>query len=352
MGGLVQETWRIDPVALRPFNDAPAYLTGEVTVDNFDNLLIRGHSKDQMQGWHNIGAQSVWLEPESFDLLASTIPAKELGASSVRIVDENGVTKIALSHFVRSSVSLDRKIFRENFYSGFGHDNSGERSQIGLPADWSATDRHHNVVLRYDHEQEILSSYANGVLVNSIISRTSRFRLQVLVQAVGVEGEFDFRFERLMYRPVRSAGSKNLTALKCWLPEYSPTFVSYAHADKDHVDKITSRLRSQGVRVLGDWDFRGGDSLVQRISHSISRASFLIVVLSPSSVNSRWVSKELEIAQSLQISGEIPLTIVPILLIPCEVPIFLRNILRFDLTSDNAQEFNRLLDTLSFRQRW
>lgn len=346
------ETWRIDPTALRPFNDAPAYLTGEVTVDQFDNLLIRGRSKEQMQGWHNIGAESVWLEPESFEILASTISWNQLGACSTRIVDEKGVTRIALSHFVRSSTRLDQKRFIENFYSGFGFDSAGHRSQVGIPADWSATGRHHNVMLTYDHEDGVLSAYANGVLVHSMVGSTTRFRFQVLVQAVGVEGDFDFRFERLMYRPLGRARGENLLALKCWLPEYSPTFVSYSHSDKPHVDKITSELRSKGVRVMGDWDFQGGDSLVQRISQFISRASFLIVALSPASVKSLWVSKELEIAQSLQLSGEVPIKIVPILLADCEIPIFLRSILRFDLTSGDADQFNRLLDTLSFRQRW
>jgi TIR domain len=348
----VQETWRIDPDALRPFNDAPAYLAGDVTVDECDSLLIRGRAKEQLQGWHNIGAESAWLEPESFEIVVSTISMNDLGACSTRIVDENGLTKIALSHFVRSSVNLDRKRFIENFYSGFGFDESGSRSQVGIPADWSATGRHHNVMLMYDHEKGVLGSYANEVLVHSIAGHTSRFKFQVLVQAVGVEGEFDFRFERMMYRPIGSDSGKNLTPLRCWLPEYSPTFVSYAHADKQHVDKITSRLRSKGVRVRGDWDFHGGDSLVQRISQFISRASFLVVALSPASVNSSWVSKELQIAQSLQLSGELSLRIVPIMLAPCEVPVFLRDTLRFDMASDDGDEFNRLLETLSFRQHW
>ena len=347
----MNETWRIDPAALRPFNDAPAYLTGDVTVDEFDNLIIRGRAREQLQGWHNIGAESGWLEPESFDILVSTISAKELGACSTRIVDENGLTKIALSHFVRSSVNLDRKRFIDNFYSGFGFDESGTRSQIGLPGDWSATGRHHNFMLRCNHEDGVLSCYANGALVHYIVSHTPRFRLQVLVQAVGVEGEFDFCFERMMYRPGGITSNHNLRTLRCWLPEYSPTFVSYAHADKHRVDNITSRLRSKGVRISGDWDFRGGDSLVQRISQSISKSSFLVVALSPASCKSLWVSKELEAAQSLQLSGG-QLRIVPVLLAQCEIPIFLRNTLRFDLTSDDSDELDRLLDTLSFRQRW
>jgi hypothetical protein len=346
------ETYRIDPVALRPFNDAPAYLSGEVTTDEFDSLLIRGRAKEQLQGWHQIGGASVWLDPESFEIRVSTISAKALGACSARIVDESGLTRMGMSHFVHSSVSLNRKRFIKNFYSGWGRDESGRRSQVGVPADWSATCRHHNLSLKYDDEEGILSSYANDVLVHSIASRMSRFRFQALVEAIGVEGEFDFRFERMMYRPLGRTGSENLNALKCWLPEYSPTFVSYSHADKHLVDKITSRLRAKGVRLGGDWDFHGGDSLVQRISEGISRSSFLLVALSPASVGSRWVSKELEVALSLQLSGEIQLRIVPMLLTDCEVPIFLRNVLRFDMTSDDAAEFDRLLETLSFRQRW
>jgi hypothetical protein len=345
-------TWRIDPAVMRPFNDAPAYLAGEVLVDAYDNLSIRGHSKDQMQGWHNIGAESIWLEPESFEILASTISSGAVGACSTRIVDQNGVTRIALSHFVRSSVSLSEKRFVENFYSGFGFLNSGQRSQVGVPADWDARHRHHNVSLRYDRSKRLLSSYANGVLVHSLAGRLTRFKLQLLVQVVGVDGEFDFRFEHLLYRPIGRAPGKNVTKLNCWLPEYSPTFVSYSHSDKAKVGKFVNALHSKGVRIMGDWEFRGGDSLIQRISQSVSRASFLIVALSPASIGSSWVSKELAIAQNRQLSGKAELRIIPVLFADCDVPEYLRDTLRFDLRAEDEEQFDKLLDTLAYRQRW
>jgi TIR domain len=349
----MQPAWRIDPNVLLPFNDAPNYLVGEVTTDEFDNLLIRGHSKDQLQDWHNIGAQSVWLEPEPFEILVSTISFGELGACSTRIIDDNGLTRIALSHFVRSSVDLRHKKFVENFYSGFGFDEHGARSQLGIPAEWDATGRHHNVMLHYDHDAGLLSCYANNLLVNWISGQLGRFKLQMLVQAVGVEGEFDFRFERMLYRPMAKNENRNIDALNCWLPEYSPTFVSYSHADKEAVDGVKTWLRSRGVRLMGDWDFRGGDSLVERISTYISRASFLIVGLSPASVGSNWVSKELQIALNRQLADDRQIKIVPVMLAPCEVPAFLRDMVRFDLTTANASEqLHRLLETLSFRKRW
>ncbi|HXQ38767.1 MAG TPA: toll/interleukin-1 receptor domain-containing protein [Anaerolineales bacterium] len=349
----MQPAWRIDPNALIPFNDAPNYLVGEVTADEFDNLLIRGSAKDHMQGWHNIGAGSVWLEPESFEILVSTISFKELGACSTRIIDDNGLTRIALSHFVRSSLDLRNKKFVENFYSGFGFDERGERSQLGIPAEWDAMGRHHNVMLQYDHDDGVLSCYANNLLVHWILGRLGRFKLQVLVQAVGVEGDFDFRFERLMYRPTSKSVNNNINVLNCWLPEYSPTFVSYSHADKQALDGVKTWLRSRGVRLMGDWNFLGGDSLLDKISTYISRASFLIVGLSPTSVKSNWVSKELKLALSRQLADDKQIRIVPILLAPCEVPPFLQDMVRFDLTTaDTTEQLNKLLETLSFRQRW
>ena len=350
---MVTPAWKIDPNALRPFNDAPAYLTGEVVPDEFDNVVIRGHARDHMQGWHNIGARSDWLEAASFEFVASTISSHHLGACSTRIVDEGEQTRIAISHFVQSSVDLQEKRFISNFYSGFGHDDQGRRSQQGIPADWDATGRHHNVLLRYEHDAGQLSCFANDILVHAVPGRMNRFRFEVLVQAVGVEGPFDFRFERLMYRPLSGANGSNLTKLRCWLPEYSPTFISYSHADKEAVADITKWLRAQGVRVMGDWDFRGGDSLIQRISAHISRASFLIVVLSPSAVASRWVSKELELALNASVSGERQLTVIPVLLQPCDVPLFLRGTLRVDLTSgEQSAPLERLLESLSYRTKW
>ena len=350
---MMQQAWRIDPNVLRPFNDAPEYLRGEVKVDEFDNLLICGHSQDQMQAWHNIGAQSPWLEPESFELLASTLSLSDLGACSTRIVDDDERTRIALSHFVRSSVDLRAKHFVLNFYSGFGFDDAGNRSQLGIPAEWEARGRHHNVILRYDHNEGLFSCYANDILVHWVRSRARRFKLQVLVQAVGVDGDFDFRFERLMYRPRSQTESRNLATLRGWLPEYSPTFISYSHADKPRVEPLVTSLRSKGVRVTGDWDFRPGDSLIERISTHISRASFLVVLLTPTAVKSRWVSKELEIALSRQLAGEASLRIIPVMLAHCEVPPFLKGMLQSDLTEpSNAVQLERLLERLSFRTQW
>jgi len=156
-----------------------------------------------------------------------------------------------------------------------------------------------------------------------------------------------------MYGPRDGAGPKNLAVLNCWLPEYSPTFVSYSHADQEEVGRLTVWLRDRGVRVVGDWDLRGGDSLLARVSGFISQAGFLIVVLSPNSVESKWVSKELEIAMNRQLSGTSAFTVVPVVIEPCVVPDFLAGVLRFDLSShDHAREMERLLDTLSFRTRW
>ena len=348
----MHETWRIDATRLRPYNDAPAYLSGEVTVDDFDNLVIRGRATQQLQGWHSLGARSGWLEPESFELFVSTISSKDLGACSTGVLGEDKIPSISVSHFVRSSVSLHKTTLIPNFYSGWGYDNSGSRSQVGLPAEWQVTGRHHNFMLRYDHERGVLSCFANDVLVHAIQALLSRFRLVFRVEAVGVEGEFAFCFERLMYRPL-GGGQTNRTLLNCWLPEYSPTFISYAHADKDQVESLVAWLRSRGVRLRGDWEIRGGGSLLARISQFISKASFLLVALSPSSAKSRWVSKELEIALSQQLAGTIPLTVIPVVLAPCEIPAFLAGTLRFDLSRpDQEAERRKLLEALSFRQRW
>jgi hypothetical protein len=336
-----------------PFNDAPEYLAGEVAVDDFDNLVVRGEARDQLQDWHNIGARSAWLEPESCEITVSTITPRDLGACSTRIVGENGQPRIALSHFIRSSLDLRQKYVGSNLYSGFGHDDQGLRRQVGIPAEWSATGRHHNVTLRYEHERESLSCYANNILVHSAQGRLRRFRLQMQVEAVGVEGEFEFRFERLIYRPLTDAKSPNLSVLNCWLPEFSPTFVSYSHSDKAGVASVSEWLRAKGVRLTGDWEFRGGDSLIERVSKCISKASFVIVFLSPASVSSGWVSKELETALTSQLSGEISLRVVPVVIIPCEIPPFLRGILRYDLTAaDREEQLEKLLATLSYKTRW
>ena len=71
-------------------------------------------------------------------------------------------------------------------------------------------------------------------------------------------------------------------------------FISYSHADSEFVDRLARDMKASGVDVwLDKWEILVGDSLTRKVSEDIHEAGYLAVVLSPHSVRSEWVQREL-----------------------------------------------------------
>ncbi|GAA3342957.1 hypothetical protein GCM10020358_39890 [Amorphoplanes nipponensis] len=71
-------------------------------------------------------------------------------------------------------------------------------------------------------------------------------------------------------------------------------FISYNHADRRLVEGFAEQLRREGVRLWYDrWEMSPGDVLRDRISDGIVRAKHFMVLISRSSLRSRWVRYEL-----------------------------------------------------------
>jgi len=71
-------------------------------------------------------------------------------------------------------------------------------------------------------------------------------------------------------------------------------FISHSSKDKPFVTKLAMDLVYRDIAVWFDrWELETGDSLIQKIYNSIDESSYLLVVLSSSSINSKWVEKEL-----------------------------------------------------------
>jgi hypothetical protein len=104
----------------------------------------------------------------------------------------------------------------------------------------------------------------------------------------------------------------------------SRVFLSHSHADHAFVRQLAADLSALGVGVwLYEAEINIGDSLVAKISTAIDQVEYLAVILSPHSVESRWVQQELEQALDSQIAGR-TLKVLPILLRDCSIPGFLR----------------------------
>lgn len=135
--------------------------------------------------------------------------------------------------------------------------------------------------------------------------------------------------------------------------KYDGVFLSHTSDDKPFVRKLKSDLEAHGVKRvwLDEAEILIGDSLIQKIDEGLRLTKYIAVVLSPRSIKSNWVQKELEIAINREIgSGEV--VVLPLIMEQCELPSFLQGKLYADLTSadkyeDSLQKLLRRLRTNS-----
>lgn len=114
-------------------------------------------------------------------------------------------------------------------------------------------------------------------------------------------------------------------------------FLSHTADDKHIVEAIGSFLTGRGITVwIDSWKMTPGDSLVAKIGEGIEQSDRLVVCLTPDSVGSNWVKKEVAtgvIMELAQDKGLGPKFVVPALLVPCKVPIMLRDKLYANFTN-------------------
>jgi hypothetical protein len=117
-------------------------------------------------------------------------------------------------------------------------------------------------------------------------------------------------------------------------------FISYSTDDAPFATSLADALRGRDLGVWFDQkEIHVGDSLMNRIGDALRANDFIIVVLSPSSVRSAWVQRELGEAMSREIN-EKRVVVLPVLARRCDVPAFLTDKKYADFTrnSDLALE--------------
>ena len=97
-------------------------------------------------------------------------------------------------------------------------------------------------------------------------------------------------------------------------------FVSYSHKDSEFVDRLIADLRYSDVPAIYDkWLLAVGDSIIEKISSAVTTSAYVIAILSPHSVESAWVKKEL----SLAMTGELHqnrVKVLPAMVVDCDLP--------------------------------
>jgi len=123
-------------------------------------------------------------------------------------------------------------------------------------------------------------------------------------------------------------------------------FVSYSHGDSDFADRLVSDLRGSEVPATYDkWLLRVGDSIIEKIAQTVVSADAVIALLSPKSVESRWVKKELSFAMTGELEKR-GVKVLPAVIADCEVPAMLSDKLYADFRHSYYRGLRKLLEAL------
>lgn len=107
-------------------------------------------------------------------------------------------------------------------------------------------------------------------------------------------------------------------------------FLSHTWKDKEFTRKLGNRLKDYGAKVwIDEAEIKVGESLIGKIEEGINEMEYLGVVLSPDSIKSEWVKREVEIAINDEIRGK-KVKVLPIVARKCQIPSFLQGKLHAD----------------------
>lgn len=132
--------------------------------------------------------------------------------------------------------------------------------------------------------------------------------------------------------------------------KYDGIFLSHTSEDKPFVRRLKENLEDHGVTKvwLDEAEIQIGDSLIKKIDEGLSMTKYIGVILSPRSIRSNWVKKELEVAMNREIgTGEV--VVLPLVMEKCELPTFLQGKLYADFYS--ADKYDESLQKLLRRLR-
>ena len=110
-------------------------------------------------------------------------------------------------------------------------------------------------------------------------------------------------------------------------------FLSHSSKDKEFVRELFRRLTRDGVNCFFDEEsIEWGTNFILSLEQGIDTCEFFVAVLSPDFVQSKWVELERTSAIADDPAG-LGRKMRPLLLQPCELPRFLRQIQQFDVST-------------------
>lgn len=141
-------------------------------------------------------------------------------------------------------------------------------------------------------------------------------------------------------------GRKGITEAIANMPSKSVprVFISHSTQDKPFVRRLVEDLKRFDLKIWFDErELAIGDSIVSGISNGLKDTDYLVVVLSKSSVRSKWVQAELNAALINELSDK-GTFILPALIEDCVLPSLLRDRKYADFRSDYDRGLTSLIE--------
>ena len=124
-------------------------------------------------------------------------------------------------------------------------------------------------------------------------------------------------------------------------------FLSHTKSDKPFVRELAKDLDNHGIKCwLDEAEIKIGQPLIETIRQSIDEVDYVVVVLSPDSVASSWVQREVEEAISQEKQGRVK--VLPLMYRTCDPPSLLLGKVHADFTDDSryTETFKRLVESM------
>jgi hypothetical protein len=121
----------------------------------------------------------------------------------------------------------------------------------------------------------------------------------------------------------------------------APTFLSYAREDSVFVLRLAKDLKASGATIwLDQLDIKPGERWDRAVENALGDSPKMLVILSPTSVDSNNVMDEVSFALEEQKE------VIPVLHTDCKIPLRLRRMQYIDFRSEYEAGLNELLKTL------
>jgi TIR domain len=127
-------------------------------------------------------------------------------------------------------------------------------------------------------------------------------------------------------------------------------FLTHSSLDKPLIRELRNYLLKCELNVwLDEIEIQVGDSIVQKVTEGLSQTDFLVVALSQNALDSKWVKREINSTLMANLSGR-KVTILPLLLEKCEIPILLNDIYYADSTISKTKGFEDLVNAIKSKR--